>query len=57
MKLLQNCNGLSHRHGSNLLLEVQTETIVGEAAFINITLGQAQYSEETMQQQNFNTIS
>lgn len=27
----------------------QTETVVEEAAFINITLGQAQYSEEAMQ--------
>lgn len=49
MQLLQNCHGLSHSHGSNLLFEVQTEMVVGRAAFINITLGQVQYSEETMQ--------
>lgn len=50
MQLLQNCHGLSHSHGSNLLFEVQTETVVGEAAFINNnTLGQAQCSEEAMQ--------
>lgn len=49
MQPLQNCHGLSHSHGSNLLLEIQTETVVGEAAFINITLGQAKYSEEAMQ--------
>lgn len=49
MWLLQNCDRLSHSHGSNLLFEVQTETVGGEAAFINITLGQAQYSEEAMQ--------
>lgn len=28
---------------------LKTETVVGEAAFINITLGQAKYSEEAMQ--------